>query len=64
MANQRKQGVSRVTLTIPDELLQRAELEAEERGVDRLAIIREALEDHLTHTPKRMKPSAKQKKEE
>lgn len=52
MANKRRKGVARVTLTIPDELLARAEAEAKERGLDRLAVIREALENYLKHTPK------------
>lgn len=52
MANKRRKGVARVTLTIPDELLERAEAEAKERGLDRLAVIREALENYLKHTPK------------
>ena len=47
MANQRKAGVERVTLTIPDELLRAAEAEAARRGTDRLAVIREALSLHL-----------------
>lgn len=52
MANQRKKGVSRVTLTIPDELLERAEAEAEQLGTDRLAIIREAIANYLAQKPK------------
>lgn len=51
MANQRRKGVSRVTLTIPDELLALAEAEAERRGIDRLAVIREALEHDLKRSP-------------
>jgi len=48
MANQRKKGVERVTLTIPDELLAQLEAEAEARGIDRLALMREALRGYLT----------------
>lgn len=48
MANQRKQGVERVTLTIPKELLSQAEAEADRRGVDRLVVIREAIEKYLS----------------
>ena len=44
--------MARVTLTIPDDLLERAEAEAKERGLDRLAVIRQAIEDYLKHTPK------------
>lgn len=47
MANQRKQGIERITLTIPDEMLARLEEQAEERGIDRLALMREALRSYL-----------------
>ncbi|SKA84788.1 Ribbon-helix-helix protein, copG family [Prosthecobacter debontii] len=43
MANQRKKGIERVTLTLPDELLREIEAEAEELGVDRLALMRTIL---------------------
>jgi len=64
MANQRKKGVERITLTIPDELLEKAEREAELRGVDRLAIVREAIAAYLrspidaTPRPKSSKSAA------
>ena len=53
MANQRKKGVSRITVTLPDDLLARIEAEAERRGAydpgfDRLGFIREALIEKLT----------------
>lgn len=47
MANQRKKGVERVTLTIPDEMLAQIEAEAEAQGVDRLSLMREALKAYL-----------------
>ena len=47
MANQRKQGIERITLTIPDELLSRLEQDAAARGIDRLALMREAVEHYL-----------------
>lgn len=47
MANQRKQGIERITLTLPDAMLARLEAEAESRGIDRLAIMREAIAQHL-----------------
>lgn len=47
MPNQRKEGVERVTLTLPEDLLRLAEIEADRRKVDRLQIIREALSKHL-----------------
>jgi metal-responsive CopG/Arc/MetJ family transcriptional regulator len=48
MANQRKKGVSRITVTLPDEMLEQIEAEASRRaeydpGFDRLAYIREAI---------------------
>lgn len=61
MANQRKKGVSRVSLTIPDELLQRVEKEAEELGIDRLAVMRDALEVYLKHSPTTPQRAAKKK---
>lgn len=63
MANQRKKGVERVTLTIPDEMLARLEGEAERRGIDRLALMREVLDTYLvTQTPK-AKTEAKRKRD-
>lgn len=52
MANQRKPGISRITVTIPDEMLREIEAEAEKRaedepGFDRLAYIREAIIEKL-----------------
>lgn len=47
MANQRKKGIERITLTIPDELLARLEQDAEARGIDRLTLMREAVEHYL-----------------
>jgi metal-responsive CopG/Arc/MetJ family transcriptional regulator len=47
MANQRKKGIERVTLTLPDELLAKAEQEATRRGIDRLSVIREAIQLYL-----------------
>jgi metal-responsive CopG/Arc/MetJ family transcriptional regulator len=63
MANQRKKGVERVTLTIPDELLAQLEAEAEARGIDRLALMREALRGYLTEgrSPTSKKRGAKGK---
>ena len=56
MANQRKQGVSRITVTLPDELLKRIEAEAARRaaddpGFDRLAFIREAILEKIEEAP-------------
>lgn len=61
MANQRKKGVERVTLTIPDEMIVCLESDAERRRLDRLAVMREALESYLKHTPTKAKTGAKQK---
>jgi metal-responsive CopG/Arc/MetJ family transcriptional regulator len=61
MANKRRKGVERVTLTIPDEMLALIEEDAERRGIDRLAVMREAINSYLTHTPK-PKTSAKPSK--
>lgn len=52
MPNQRKPGVARVTVTLPDELLERIEAEAmrraeQEAGFDRLSFIREAITEKL-----------------
>jgi hypothetical protein len=47
MANQRKKGIERVTLTLPDEMLRLLEAEAERLGKDRLALMREVLAQHL-----------------
>jgi len=47
MANQRKKGIERVTLTLPDEMLKRLESEAESSGKDRLALMREIIGDYL-----------------
>lgn len=47
MANQRKQGIERITLTIPNEMLSRLEQDAKARGIDRLAFMREAVEHYL-----------------
>ena len=47
MANQRKAGVERVTLTIPDDLLRAAEAEAARQGIDRLALMREAINAYV-----------------
>jgi metal-responsive CopG/Arc/MetJ family transcriptional regulator len=52
MANQRKKGVERVTLTIPDDMLARLESDAEQRGIDRLALMREVLDSYLKQRPK------------
>lgn len=73
MANQRKPGTSRITVTIPDELLREIEDRAaaraeDEPGFDRLAYIREAIMDKLmspdteenpplSQPPKSSKPS-------
>lgn len=57
MANQRKAGVHRVTLTLPEELLRLAEIQARELGVDRLALIRDALAAYLGDAPA-VKPTA------
>lgn len=55
MANQRKQGIERITLTIPNEMLSRLERDAEARGIDRLALMREAVEHYLQNhkTPRK-----------
>jgi len=47
MANQRKKGIERVTLTLPDEMLALIEAEATRLGTDRLALMREILNAHL-----------------
>lgn len=47
MANQRKKGIERVTLTLPDELLQQIQSEAQRLGRDRLSLMREILAEHL-----------------
>lgn len=47
MANQRKKGIERLTLTLPDELLANLEEEAMKKGVDRLALLREILASYL-----------------
>lgn len=47
MANQRKKGIERVTLTLPDELLEQIESEAERLGKDRLSLMREILAGYL-----------------
>lgn len=51
MANQRKQGIERVTLTLPSDLLAQIEAEAEAKGVDRLALMREVLGAYLSVPP-------------
>lgn len=63
MANQRKKGIERVTLTLPDEMLARIEADAVEQGKDRLALMREVLADYLAakHTPTTRKRGAKPK---
>lgn len=55
MANQRKKGIERITLTIPDELLSRLEQDAAARNIDRLALMREAVEQYLEtrNTPRK-----------
>ena len=47
MANQRKAGVERVTLTIHEDLLKAVEAEASKQGIDRLVVLREALKSYL-----------------
>lgn len=52
MPNQRKPGIARISVTLPNELLERIEEEAERRaatqiGFDRLAFIREAILEKL-----------------
>lgn len=59
MANQRRKGVERITLTIDATLLQAAEKEAALRGVDRLAVIREALAERLTPAQPKLKGEKK-----
>jgi metal-responsive CopG/Arc/MetJ family transcriptional regulator len=60
MANQRKKGIERLTLTLPDELLASLEADASARGVDRLALLREILADYLnTQHPKSTKRGVK-----
>jgi predicted DNA binding CopG/RHH family protein len=56
MANQRKKGVTRITVTISDEMLERIEVEAARRalgdpGFDRLRYIREAILQKLEDDP-------------
>ena len=59
MANQRKAGIERVTLTLPDELLRAAEAEAAKQGIDRLALLRQALSSYLgaASAPARPEPT-------
>lgn len=52
MPNQRKPGISRISVTLPDEMLQRIQEEvrrraAHEPGFDRLRYIREAIMEKL-----------------
>jgi metal-responsive CopG/Arc/MetJ family transcriptional regulator len=56
MPNQRKPGISRISVTLPDEMLERIEAEAQRRaelepGFDRLRYIREALIEKLSGPP-------------
>lgn len=56
MANQRKKGITRITVTLPDDLLERIEAEAARRaaydpGFDRLGCIREAIMEKLMDPP-------------
>jgi hypothetical protein len=63
MANQRKKGIERVTLTMPDEMLNRLETEALRLGKDRLALMREVLAAYLNpQLPKSSSSGAKPKK--
>ena len=61
MANQRKKGIERVTLTLPDEMLEAIERKAASRGTDRLALMREVLSDYLTTQSPKAKSAAKRK---
>jgi len=56
MPNQRKKGITRISVTLPDELLARIEAEAklraeQEGNFDRLKFIREALVEKLSDEP-------------
>lgn len=58
MSNQRKKGIVRVTVTLPDEMLAEVERVAEATGKDRLALIRAAITRYLKQTPTRPKRAA------
>lgn len=60
MANQRKAGVARITVTLTEDILAQLENEAEAKGVDRLKIVREAVIAYLES--QRSTPPRKRKK--
>ncbi|MGC4013398.1 MAG: ribbon-helix-helix domain-containing protein [Luteolibacter sp.] len=47
MANSRKAGITRISVTLEEQLLADLQARADQEGVDRLAIIRAALKEHL-----------------
>lgn len=61
MANKRKAGIERVTLTLPDELLRELEEQAALRGMDRLALIRDVMSQFID-SKKGVQPKPKSKK--
>ena len=58
MANQRKAGVERITLTLTDDLLRAAEAQASRQGVDRLVLVRDALKSYIGYKEPKAKPAA------
>lgn len=62
MANKRREGIERVTLTLPDEMLLKIEADAAKRGIDRLALMREALTDYLASKSPKARREAKQRR--
>lgn len=47
MANQRAKNVRRITITLPDELLDALKVESEKVGKNRLEVVRETLTEYL-----------------
>lgn len=47
MANQRAKNVRRITITLPDDLLEALKVESEKVGKNRLEVVRETLTDYL-----------------
>ncbi len=47
MANQRAKDVRRITITLPNDLLEALKVESEKVGKNRLEVVRETLTDYL-----------------
>lgn len=47
MANQRAKNVRRITITLPDDLLEALKVESEKVGKNRLEVVRETLAEYL-----------------